>query len=274
MHHDALIQAIADRLALSRPLKPQTERQLHAYLDEHNVHMASFLLGAADLLEDYELEILFAPQFTPDTEDQAAVSESLYHQRPTAEQRNIIVEQLCDAVPHGQVLLHDGSIAQLTLHEVLIERFVKLLRLEHAPMPQVAAALRESLRAKLWPIGAALLRQRGFTPEHQQWLVGFLDHITQQRDVTEALLQTTAGFIAEQASLEPNALRISLDEALKGAREAVSYAQSGHAYWSPDVAQHHHYRGQGQVDVDQVKQCELQVELLTMIEVDLNSYTA
>ena len=47
-------------------MKPQTERQLAQHLAEHVTGtQASFLLCAAELLEDYELDILFGPLFTP-----------------------------------------------------------------------------------------------------------------------------------------------------------------------------------------------------------------
>src|SRR5260221_638659 len=81
MHHD-LKTCLAELLAQPPALKPQAERQLVRYLEEHG-DLATFAPKAAQLLEDHELEILFAPMFTPELEDQAAVSEPLSKGKPS-----------------------------------------------------------------------------------------------------------------------------------------------------------------------------------------------
>src|SRR4051795_4879034 len=121
---------LAAMLASPRPLKPQTERQLGQHLAEYasssstSSGLPAFLLCAAEVLEDYELDILFGPLFTPTLDDRAAVADLLSHWRPPAEQSARLAVELAAEVPHAVVRLPDGTDAKLTLHEVMAERFV------------------------------------------------------------------------------------------------------------------------------------------------------
>src|SRR5438034_5032641 len=141
-----MIEPLTDRLAslLSRPraLPPQTERQLAAHLAEHrSTSLASFLLAAGDLLQEYELDIVFAPVFTPTLDERAELADLLYHWRPSEQQLlQEVVPKLRAAVGHAIVLLPDGTSAKLALHEVMVERFVRLLRLDAAAEAKIAAA--------------------------------------------------------------------------------------------------------------------------------------
>ena len=126
---------------LAEPIKPQTERQLSRHLTENSTDTATFLLKAAQLLEEYELDILFAPQFTPEMSDQAAVSDLLYHWRPDTEELERLAPDLCRQVKHAVLLLAGDIEAKLTLHEVMVDRFVSLLH----------HAARAALVASKWP---------------------------------------------------------------------------------------------------------------------------
>jgi hypothetical protein len=270
--YDQLRDRIADVIARPRPMKPQTERQLADRLAERSTNLRTFLLAAAEALEDHELDVLFAPQFTPSLDDQAAVSDLLYHWRPSAEQIEQLVQDVGEQASHAVVELPDGSEARLTLHEVMVDRFVRLLRLDQNPEPAVAAALRDSLPNDLWTVAAALVRQRGFAPRHQAWFAHFVNHMTGLHAVGRGLLQTTADFIAQQPDLTRDALLEEARAQVKAANGSVAYARSGHAYWSPDVAQHHQYRGQGQIDQALIQQRQDEAQWLAMIEQDLQTF--
>jgi hypothetical protein len=254
---------IAELLARSRPMKPQTERQLTQYLQEHTLEIPEFFLKAASLLEDHELEVLFAPQFTPALDDQAAVAEVLTQWRPAAPDLKRLVSELCATKANAIVQLPDGSETNLPLHEVMVERFVKLLRLDQAPDPALVAPLQDALPTDLYTIAAALMRQRGFTPERQAWFSVFVRHLARRGDVTPVLLTTAAQFVCSQPTLERTAVLAAAKELAVAAKSAVDYAQTGRMYWSPDVAQHHQHRGEGRVDQTLIQQ---RIEELTATE--------
>jgi hypothetical protein len=59
---------------------------------------------------------------------------------------------------------------------------------------------------------------------------------------------------------------------LRATEGTTAYASAGHTYWSPDVAQHHHYRGQGNVDQQRVAQRQAELRYMTALVEALNSF--
>ena len=270
--YEELKTTIIDLLARSRPLKPQTERQLSRYMTEHSAELYMFLRDAAKDLEEHEIEILFGPQFTPDVQDQADVSQILNHWKPTSEEMAQLVCDICEELRFTTVQLPGDVEAKLTLHEVMVERFVRLLHLERAPEPQVSAAIRDALPCDLWPFALAMLRQRGFTPPRQEWFARFVCFMVSRHCVTREQLADASEFIADQLSLDSISLVSAIQALVRAARDSVTFAQKGRTYWSPDVAQHHHYRGQGQVNEDLVRNRREDEKRLQIIADDLEAF--
>ena len=270
--YEQLKSRIAALLRAPRPMKPQTERQLAQHLNERNANLASFLLCASEVLEDYELDVLFGPVFTPMLDQRVQVADLLFHWRPSAEQLKQLVTELCAEVPHTIILLPDGAEAKMTLHEVMVDRFVRLLRLDQGPDAATAAALREALPAELWPVGIALLCERGMTPRHQRWFVAFVSHAAGRRTITRVLLETVVDFIGSQQNLEQAALLTAAEALMRATEGTAAFASSGHTYWSPDVAQHHQYRGQGRLDKERIEQQQAELERVTAMVEDLRTF--
>jgi hypothetical protein len=272
--YDQLKSRVAALLRRPRAMKPQTERQLTPYLAEHSSSgLPAFLLCAAEVLEDFELDIVFGPIFTPTLDERAELADLLFHWTPSGEQLAQLVKDLANDVQHAIVRLPDGSEAKLSLHEVMIERFVRLLRLDAGPDPAPAAALRDALPSELWPVAVALMCERGMTGDHHRWFAAFVNHmVSHRREMTRALLQTVAEFIAGQKSLD-RATVLAAAEALSRATEGTAaYASSGHAYWSPDVAQHHHYRGEGKVDQQRVDDSQAEAQRVAALVAELRAF--
>lgn len=263
---------IAGLLTKARPLKAQTERQILQYLQEHGGDTASFFLRAAVLLEEHELEILFAPQFTPSLDDQAAFSEILANWQPTPADLERLVADLCGPDKFALVQLADTSEARLPLHQVMVERFVRLLRLNHAPQISAVVVLQDALPSELYVIAAALIRQRGFTPERQAWFAAFVRHLARQHTVTTCLLVVLAQFVVDQPTFDSTKVLAAARELAKAAKGGVAYAQAGRMYWSPDVAQHHQFRGQGHLNQALIKQRLEELASLETVEKALQAF--
>jgi hypothetical protein len=270
--YDSLKSRLASLLSRPRPLKPQTERQLGQHMAEHSLSTPAFLLCAAHVLEEYELDILFGPMFTPTLDERAGLSDLLLDWRPDAGQLAQLVAELAAEVPYAVVRLPDGTEAPLTLHEVMVERYVRLLRLDQGPEPETAAALRAALPEDLWPVAVALLYERGMTPRHQAWFAAFVGHVAALHPLSRESLETAADFVASQPTLERSAVTAAADALMRATQGTAAYAAGGHAYWSPDVAQHHHYRGQGRVDVDRIDQRQAEVRQVATLVEDLRTF--
>ncbi len=269
---DQLKTRLASLLSRPRPMKPQTERQLAGQLAEHSSNLSGFLLCAADVLEDHEIDILFASIFTPTLDERAELADLLFHWRPTAGELQQIIDEMPKTVPFAKIKLPDGTDANLTLHEVMADRFVKLLRLDSGPDAATAAALRDALPAELWPIAVALLCERGMTAEHQHWFAAFVNHVRSHRMITRGFLQTTAEFIAGQKDLAKEKVLAAAEALMRATESTAAYTSGGHNYWSPDVAQHHQYRGQGRIDKELVEQRQAEVGFVTALVEDLKSF--
>jgi hypothetical protein len=270
--YDQLRSRIASILRRPRTMKPQTERQVMRFLEEHGSSLTTFLLCAANVLEEYELDITFGPLFTPTLDERAEVADLLFHWRPTASQMEQLSRDLCGDIPHVVVHLPDGSQADLTFHEVMADRFVRLLRLDSAPEASIAAAMRDSLPADLCPIAIALLCERGMTPRHQAWFAEFINHMASRHAVSRGLLETSADFIARQTTFGRDEILTAAQAIQRATEGTAAYAASGHAYWSADVAQHHHYRGEGNVDQQRVNQQQEELERVNAMVEDLKTF--
>jgi len=270
--YDQLKSRLASLLTRPRALKPQTERQLTQHLSEHSTSLPAFLLCASQVLEEYELDILFGPVFTPTLDERAELADLLFHWRPTDEQLQNLVDELGREIPHATVLLPDGALAKLSLHEVMIERFVRLLRLNYGPDAAVAAALRDAIPVDLWKIGIALLCERGISADHQKWFAAFVNHAVARRAMSRGLLQSIAEFVAAQPNLKRDAMLASAEALMRATEGTASHAAAGHNYWSADVAQHHHYRGQGRIDKELLQQRQAELEHVTALVEDLKTF--
>lgn len=270
---DALKKELRAALAQPRVLKPQTERHLHEYLDEEAESYQEFFDAAATRLEDYQIEMLFGPVYTPTMAEQARFSDLVTDETPAAAAIAGAVEELADESLRTEISLPDGTTATLPLHLVTIERYVKLLRLTHAPTGETAAALRAAAPEGLTGHVLALARHRAFaTAERQAWLAEFLASVAPRRPLGEADLDTLAGLMASQRDLRPEAVVAAVRDSLRSAQTSLNQARQGHQYLSSDVAEHHQFRGQGTVDPVRVQAKSREVKLLEQLEADLQQF--
>src|SRR5207253_9643398 len=117
-----------------------------------------------------------------------------------------------------------------------------------------------------------LMRQRGFTVDRQAWFAAFVRHMARRQPVTEGELSAAAQFIIDQPKLEHKALVVAGEELVRAAKAAVAYAQAGRMYWSPDVAQHHQFRGEGRIDKPLVKQRQDELNSLEIVVAALQTF--
>jgi hypothetical protein len=271
---DALKAAIAAQLTRSRELKGQTWRHLAEHLETGEAGLREFLRCAAATLEEYRLEILFAPLFTPDAREQAEVAGPLRFEQPTVSRVAGLVGDLAAGLESCPVLLPGGEVASLTLHEVLIERHVRLLRLERAPRAELVRIVTESLPEDRALVALSHMRRKGFTREHQRWFARFIEFLASRRSVTDGLLEATADFLASQRSLAHIDLAENLASLMRATVAAGAFAQKGRMYWSSDVAEHHQFRGQGAIDAQEVEKRVREVRTLETLSAELESFSA
>ncbi len=125
-----LVDALARELERPRELSP---RVLNYIGDNYSVEkegIGAFLVEELPKLEDYEIDLILSPVFTPKLADQAVFAELLGRDSVPRGQWPAIIQELVARPTRAQLLTLDGKAHTFVLREVTIERYVHRLRLE------------------------------------------------------------------------------------------------------------------------------------------------
>src|SRR5262249_44749845 len=106
--------------------------------------IGGFLIGELSNLEDYEIDLILSPVFTPKIADEAVFAELLGAATVPREQWTGLVRELEARPTRAQLVTPDGQRHTVILREVTIERFVHRLRLE-ASIPESVFVLLERM---------------------------------------------------------------------------------------------------------------------------------
>jgi hypothetical protein len=98
-------------------------------------NIGRFLVAQLPELEDYELDLILSPLFTPTLSDQSIFAELLGRDSVARPQWPEMVQQLVSRPTRAQLITSDGQAHAVPLREVTIQRYVYRLRLD-ATIPQ------------------------------------------------------------------------------------------------------------------------------------------
>jgi hypothetical protein len=113
-------------------------------------------------LEDYEIDLILSPLFTPTLCDQSVFAELLGRDAVPPEQWPALVQQLVARPTRAQFVTSDGLTHSVPLRDVTVERFVHRLRLDgtiaeplfnlltHLPPAADRPALKAIARRAIW----------------------------------------------------------------------------------------------------------------------------
>src|SRR5690349_18959511 len=139
-----LVVALAAELERPRELSP---RVLNYIGDNYSVEkegIGAFLVEQLPKLEDYEIDLILSPVFTPKLDDQAIFAELLGRESVEREKWPELIQQLAARPVRAQLVTLDQKAHSVQLREVTIERYVHRLRLE-ATIPETVFELVEKL---------------------------------------------------------------------------------------------------------------------------------
>lgn len=125
-----LMETIAAALERPRAITPQVGKHLADAHDVAREMVGAFLASELSKLEDYEVDLILAPLFTPTLSDQIAVADLLGKESLAASQWAVLVQQLAARPANAQLQTEDGVTHPVPLRDVTVERFVHRLRLD------------------------------------------------------------------------------------------------------------------------------------------------
>ncbi|HSU87650.1 MAG TPA: hypothetical protein VLL56_02380, partial [Terriglobia bacterium] len=125
-----LVVALAAELERPRELSPRVLNYIGDTYSVEKEGIGTFLVEELPKLEDYEIDLVLSPVFTPKLADQAVFAELLGRDSVPREQWPAIIQELVARPTRAQLLTLDGKAHTVVLREVTIERYVHRLRLE------------------------------------------------------------------------------------------------------------------------------------------------
>ncbi len=156
------VDAVAAELERPRPLLKQVVDHLASHYSVSRDELGAFFTEQLEQLEDYEIDLLFSPLFTPSLAEQAVFSELLDRQTLPAGEWPVLIRRLEARPTVARLVTEDGATHAIRLREVSLERFVTRLNLDvvvpdplgklvHSlPPPEDRALLKALARRIVW----------------------------------------------------------------------------------------------------------------------------
>ena len=138
------VELIARELEKPRPLLKQVVDHASSHYEVSRDELGEFLETKTGELEEFEIDLLLSPQFTPTLVDQAAFSALLDEELLPPDLWDGLVAELAKRPTVAQLVTEDGAAHPVTLTEVSLERFVCRLNLG-AEIPEPLAKLLASM---------------------------------------------------------------------------------------------------------------------------------
>lgn len=130
-----LLESLAAGLERPREVTAQVVNHLIGTYSLTRDELGAFLTNELPKLEDYEIDLILSPLFTPTLANQSVFAELLGRESVPAAQWSALVQRLVARPTHAQLVTEDGRTHSVPLRDVTIERYVHRLRLD-ATIPE------------------------------------------------------------------------------------------------------------------------------------------
>ena len=171
----SFIDLVARELEKPRTLLKQVADHAGSHYEVSRDELGGFLENRVAELEEFEMDLLFSPQFTPTLVDQEAFSGLLDRELLPRDRWEDLVAALVARPTVARLVTADGAEHPVTLAEVTIERFVSRLNLDAAIPEPLAGLLTSMPPAEDRDLLKALARRPYFHVEgHREILFRFL----------------------------------------------------------------------------------------------------
>ena len=127
-----LLKALAAELERPRAITPQVIKHIVGTHGVAREDIGAFLTEELPKLEDYEVDLILAPLFTPSLADQAVFAELLCKTSIVTSEWPSLIQQLAQRPTCARLATEDGTTHTGPLRDVTVERFTHRLRLEGA----------------------------------------------------------------------------------------------------------------------------------------------
>jgi hypothetical protein len=125
-----LLETLATELERPRELSGRVLNYISGNYEVDQSAIGAFLIQELPKLEDYEIDLILSPVFTPKLPDQAIFAELLGDDCVSEDEWPALIQQLIARPTRAQLITIDGQSHSVPLKQVTLERYVHRLRLE------------------------------------------------------------------------------------------------------------------------------------------------
>ena len=234
-----LLDTFAAELERPRELSPRVLNYIGGNYEIEHDAIGTFLVEELPKLEDYEIDLILSPVFTPRLADQAIFAQLLGRESVERERWPDLIQQLVSRPVHAQLVTLDQKAHSVQLREVTIERYVHRLRLE-ATIPETVFELIKQLPSADGPQLKAIARRgawetAGAMDILERYLRAVKDQGRYTLDDTFALLELMEG--RKPANLTE--LVTDIPRWLDALRHQIEVAAGPKPFFSQDIERMH-----------------------------------
>jgi hypothetical protein len=239
MHVKNIVEALALELERPRELSPRVLNYIIGNYDVENDAVGAFLADQLPKLEDYELDLILSPVFTPKLTDQAVFAEILGREQIGLQQWPELIQQLVERPTLSPLITPDGGAHLVKLREVTIERYVHRLRLE-ATIPENLFGLIERLPAGDRPMLKAIARRNAWESTNTATILeSYLKAAVKQGVYTVADVQALLELMESRKPRTLSDLVEHIPVWLEALRHQIETAAGPKPFFSQDVERMH-----------------------------------
>jgi hypothetical protein len=129
-HVPPLLELLTAELERPRQISPQVVNHIVETYGLTREEIGAFLTNELTKLEDYEIDLILSPLFTPTLRDQSGFADLLGSDSIPVTEWPGMVQQLVNRPTVAHLITEDGVTHAIPLRAVTVERFVHRLRLE------------------------------------------------------------------------------------------------------------------------------------------------
>ncbi len=199
------VEAIAAELERPRPLPKQVSEHVSSHHSISRDEVGPFLENELEKLEDFEVDLVLSPVFTPALADQAVFSELIDRSPLPKDEWPELIQRLAARPTIARFVTEDGKTHSVRLREVAIERYVTRLNLDVRLPDALGRMLRTLAPAEDRPWLMALARRAVWKSEARReilfrYLLSSTSDNFYRRDDLAVLLKYAEAYRPESAA--------------------------------------------------------------------------
>lgn len=245
-----LLERLGSDLARRRVLSPQVRRHVSSTYGVADDTVREFFASRLDELEEFQIELLLGPLFTPTLEDRAGYVAALREEVPDEAQVDEYVRTLEAERLTWALEISGEEDVQVKVFDVLVARWVRLCELTSAPGAALAGAVARAVPGDDQDLALAVLREPAWRDnDKRNWLVEYLQTAATRQSFSMQKLEFLTDLVRSQYEARTERMLELAQKVLEERRSQWLETGSAKPFFARHIEEWHgHERDQRRVD--------------------------